>query len=901
MGLPCRSRHTEPPTGVPTVSGRLAWQPACRLAGELAAVSEPAAAVRAVGSWAWAGEGTKGSVAEQAAPGFGRLLRQLRADAGLTQEELAEAASLSPRSISDLERGISLTARRETARLLADALRLAGPQRALFEAAARGRAAAAGMLAVAHGSLIVMPNNFPLPVTTFVGREDDSAGVREALAAARLVTLVGAGGIGKTRLALHAAAELLPSFRDGGWLCELHTADDGDHMARAVLAALRAHPRPGTSLTDSVVEFLRTRRILLVLDTCEHLLGAAATLAADILRSCREVRILATSRQALGVGGEQVYGLRPLSLPEPGASIATAGASDAVSLFVQRASAARSDFVLSSANVAAVGEICRRLDGMPLAIELAAARVAAMRPAEIAGLLDDRFRLLTRGRADAVGRQQTLLATVDWSYALLRRPERHVFDCLGVFAGSFDAAAVASVASARDLQRWDIVDSLMALVDQSMVAEEEGPEQTSRYRLLDTMQAYARQRLAATGELHRMRHRHAAHYAAFAEQAGPELLGPRQLEWQRRIGAELDNLQAAETWAMAADDQARQFAFRITAALAYSATFGRGTVGGWAERALAHVGTCPPALRTTVIAAAAWSAFYAGDLRLAQQRAEDALRQPASSDPNSEGMARALLSRTYALTGQPEHAASIARAAYEQAAEQRNELLAGHLLAMEAVAWTGAQDRAAARQPAMHAVEIARRVRNPALSAMAFYAAAGAVWLEEPQTALTLIEDSLALTRAGAVDSILGFALSLAGAIRIRNNDPRGALAVLQETTMHQVTDGNRLGLGMTLQRAATALAQIGEAGPAAVLAGAVSARFAATTGTADAWLNVEEAQVLARRALGEVAYNAAFRRGAAMVEDEAAEYAVGECRRLAATDHHQGLVQLTHQEREGP
>jgi predicted ATPase len=221
-----------------------------------------------------------------------------------------------------------------------------------------------------------------------------------------LVTVTGAGGVGKTRLALHAAADQLPSFSDGGWLCELAAADDGETMAQAVAAALRVRPRAGLPVAGSVVEFLRTRTaLLLVLDNCEHLLAAAAALAAEILRGCRGVRILATSREALGVGGEQVFRLRPLSLPPPEATMATAGASDAVSLFAQRATAARSDFSLSPANVGAVAEVCRRLDGIPLAIELAAARVAALRPAEIAGLLDERFRLLTRGRSDAASRR----------------------------------------------------------------------------------------------------------------------------------------------------------------------------------------------------------------------------------------------------------------------------------------------------------------------------------------------------------------------------------------------------------------------------------------------------------------------------------------------------------------
>ena len=282
-------------------------------------------------------------------------------------------------------------------------------------------------------TLDAFAGNLPVQLSSFVGRADELAGLAAAMARSPLVTVTGPGGVGKTRLALHAAADQLPSFADGAWLCELAPAGDGEAMAQAVAAALRARPRPGLSTAGSVVEFLRTRTaLLLVLDNCEHLASAAAALAADILRSCRGVRILATSQQPLGVGGEQVFRLQPLSLPPAEAGLAAAGASDAVSLFAQRAAAARGDFSLTSANVAAVGEICRRLDGIPLAIELAAARAAALRPAEIAGLLDERFRLLTRGRADAADRQQTLQATVEWSYALLGDVDRRIFGCLDI-------------------------------------------------------------------------------------------------------------------------------------------------------------------------------------------------------------------------------------------------------------------------------------------------------------------------------------------------------------------------------------------------------------------------------------------------------------------------------------
>jgi predicted ATPase/transcriptional regulator with XRE-family HTH domain len=825
-------------------------------------------------------------VAEQAEPGFGALLRQLRADAGLTQEELAEAARLSPRTVSDLERGINLTARKDTALLLADALGLAGRGRGAFVAAAQGRVLAAEVLAARAEAPGVFAGNLPIQLSSFVGRAGELAELATAMRRSPLVTVVGVGGVGKTRLALHAAVQRLPSFRDGAWLCELHAAVDEETMAQAVMAALQARPRPGISVAASIVEFLRTKTaLLLVLDNCEHLRSAPAVLAAGILRSCRGVHILATSRQALGVEGEQVFGLRPLPPPAPAADMAAAGASDAVTVFVQRATAARGDFSLSSANVAAVGEICRRLDGIPLAIELAAARVAALRPAEIAGLLDERFRLLTRGRADAAGRHQTLQATVEWSYALLSDTERQLFDRLGVFPASFDAAAAAAAAGADGLGRWDILDSLTTLVGKSMVVEEEGPGQTSRYRLLETMRAYARQHLAATGEPGRLARRHAEHYTAFAEQAGPELLGPRQLHWQHRIRAELDNLQAAVTWAMTGGDQTYQLAFQIVAALAFSAISTRGTVGAWAERVLPQIGTCPPQLRATVLGAAAWSAFLAGDLPLAQRRAEDALRQPASSDPNSLGMPKTVLSRTYALTGQPERGAEIARQARQESAQRGWDGYAGCFYAMEAMAWTAGGNHAAARRPAMEAVEITRRVGNPGMSATAYYAAAQALWLDDPQTARTLVDDTLVLTRAGAHDLVHGIALSLAGAIRARTGDLPRALTVLHEATVQLHGDGNRIGLGATLQRAAAVLARLGDPEPAAILAGAVAAHFTVAVGNVHAQeqAEIDDTQSNARRALGEAAYTTALRRGAAMDDHEMVDCALAEFRRLTA------------------
>jgi predicted ATPase len=656
-------------------------------------------------------------------------------------------------------------------------------------------------------------------------------------------------------------------------------------MAEVVATALGLRSRSGLSTAGSVVEFLKTRTgLLLILDNCEHLLAAAADLAADILRGCRGVRIMATSRMALGVEGEKVFELRPLSLPPLDADVAAAAGSEAVDLFVQRAAAVRGDFALGPGKVAAVGEICRRLDGIPLAIELAAARVGALRPAEIAGLLDERFRLLTRGRAGAADRQQTLQATVEWSYALLSETEQRLFDALGAFPAGFDAAAAVAVAAAAGLDRWDVLDGLTAPVGQCMLAEEEGPDQASRYRLLETMRAYARQHLTAA-QLARLNRAHARYYTAFAERAGPEVLGPAQLDWQRRIRAERDNLNGAVTWALARGGQAPRLAFRIVTALLNLAQASPVITRGWAEACLTRFEACQPDFRAPVLAAAGWNATLADDFPLALRRAEQALAEPAPRDPLIAGDTRSRLATIYGYTGQLEHALAVAREGRQKAAEQGIEVQAGYMLAVEAMAWLRAGDFAAARPPAMEAVEIARRVRNPGLSAAAFCVAAEAIGRSEPQTALLLIEDSLAFGRAGANDPMLGNALMVAGSIRARNGDVPGALAALQEATLRHHADGSRTLVGRALRVAAVVLARVGEAGSAAVLSGAFAAHFPASISASNEGEQraIDRSQDLARHALGEAAYDAAAGRGAVMDDDEVVTYAVDEFQRVAA------------------
>ena len=307
-------------------------------------------------------------------PGFGELLRQLRADAGLTQEELAEAAGLSPRSVSDLERGISLTARKDTARLLADALGLAGPQRALFEAAARGRATAAAALA-ARGPLTTKPNNLPAQLTPFVGREDDVAVVRRAVAAARLVTLTGAGGIGKTRLALQAAAGLPDAFPDGLWWVALAPVRRGGQVLSALAQALGVREEEGTSLEDALLARIEGRRMLVVLDNAEHLLPDLAGVVVRLLAACDGLVVLVTSRERFQVSPERVVAVPPL----------TAG--DAAALLRDRASAA--GVAVDQSPV--VDRLCARLDRLPLALELAAARLRVFSPEQLLDRIGSRL------------------------------------------------------------------------------------------------------------------------------------------------------------------------------------------------------------------------------------------------------------------------------------------------------------------------------------------------------------------------------------------------------------------------------------------------------------------------------------------------------------------------------
>jgi len=404
-------------------------------------------------------------------------------------------------------------------------------------------------------SLGEVPNNLPHALTSFIGRARELADLRQRVRDNRLVTLVGMGGIGKSRLSMHVAAEVLDEFSDGVWLVELAPITDGRRVPQAIASALGVKEEPGQSVEDALIRYLRTRRVLLLLDNCEHLVAEAAALAKHMLSAAPELKILASSREPLHITGESTYSLPPLAVPgllgtfDP-SMLATY---DAARLFVERARLAVPEFEITEENAGAVGAICHRLDGIPLALELAAARVRALPPLQIAARLDDRFRLLSSSDRTMLPRQRTLRATIDWSYDLLPEGERRLFRMLAVFSGGWTLEEAEEVCACED-DTDPVIDRLAHLVEKSLVFTEDG---ASRYRMLETVRQYALQRLLEAGELDSARDRHLQCFVRLAEQAKPQLAGSLQREWLARLDADRENLLWAHEWAGSSRDQAQ--------------------------------------------------------------------------------------------------------------------------------------------------------------------------------------------------------------------------------------------------------------------------------------------------------------------------------------------------------
>jgi len=398
-------------------------------------------------------------------------------------------------------------------------------------------------------------HNLPVPRTSFVGRGRELIEIKRTFAMTRLLTLTGTGGSGKTRLALSVATDLASAYPDGAWLVELAGLSEPELVPQAMAGILNVREQPGRTLVESVADSLREQSALLILDNCEHLVDAAARLVDFLLGSCSHLKVLATSREPLGVEGEVLYSVPPLSVPvgipsDPG----VIGGHDSVRLFLERARMRLSDFSLTRENAAAVAEVCRKLEGIPLAIELAAARMGVLAANQVAEKLEDSLGLLSTGPRTASPRQRTMRAAIGWSHGLLSEGEKQLFARLSTFSGGFTLEAVEAVGPGGAVEEGEVLDILSALVDKSLVVAETTAEARVRYRMLESIRQYAQERLEEGGEAEAIRHKHAAFYLKLAERAEPQLKGPGQVEWLKRLEEDSDNLRTAMAWLLEKGD-----------------------------------------------------------------------------------------------------------------------------------------------------------------------------------------------------------------------------------------------------------------------------------------------------------------------------------------------------------
>lgn len=470
-------------------------------------------------------------------------------------------------------------------------------------------------------------HNLPLQLTHFIGRERELTDLKQAVLAQRLVTLLGPGGAGKTRLSLQAASEVLAAFEDGVWFIELASLREAALMTQTVAETLNIREEPGRPLLTTLLDRLRTQHALLILDNCEHLIEACAQFVDALLRACARLQVMVSSREALGISGEQLFRVPPLAAPDP-RHLPTLDALqhyDAIHLFIDRAAMIVPGFALNADNAAAIAQICHRLDGIPLAIELAAARVKLLTPAQIAARLNDRFKLLVSGSRTALPRQQTLRAAIDWSYDLLSEAERAVMRRLAVCEGGWTLEAAEAIGTDADVD--SVIDGLDSLLNKSLIVVDYDQAQAARYRLLETMRDYAQEKLQQAGELERSQQRHLEFYLALAQAAEPHLWhSTERAAWLNRLETEHANLRAALTYAQASG--AVESMARLASALGQF----------WNERALFREGRqwladclaqrerlSKPVLAHT-LRAAARLAGRQGDFDLAEVYAQDSVK-----------------------------------------------------------------------------------------------------------------------------------------------------------------------------------------------------------------------------------------------------------------------------------
>jgi predicted ATPase/DNA-binding CsgD family transcriptional regulator len=690
--------------------------------------------------------------------------------------------------------------------------------------------------------------NLPLQLTSFVGRGRETAKVGRLLAESRLLTLTGPGGSGKTRLALAVASGLADRFEDGVWLVELAPLSDPEFVPQAVASVLGVRESPGTMLTDTIAEHLQARSALLVLDNCEHLLAACATLVNALLRLCPDLSILATSRGALGVAGEILFDVPPLSLPDP-RRVPAAGSLpeyEAVRLFVERARAVRPGFSLTEENAPAVARICYRLDGIPLALELAAARAKVLSAQQISGRLDDSFSLLTGGGRTTMLHHKTLRAAMDWSYDLLTEQEQALLARLSVFAGSFSLEAAEAVGTGGGIGGYDVLDLLASLIDKSLVLVAENDVE-ARYRLLETVRQYGREKLGESGEAERIFQRHAGYYLALAERA--DLMSREQAVWLERLETEHDNFRGALALSLGrgtpSEDSIRSGMQLAVALWPFWYTRGYLSEGrGWLESAIARSGPEPSTAKAAALNGAGYITLFQGDY----------------------GTARALLERglaQYRELGDDEGAAS-------------------SLIYLGFVAVLSQQDLDTVPALEQEAVGLGPRLRDPLVVAN-LRLLSGLVALNQGnlERAVVLHRESLAMFREMHDTMGMGHCFNNLGFLALLRNDHEEAAGLLRENLRLARQSGYKLAIQYSFLGLGFAADSWNDPVRAARLWGATETMEETfgikITPIARSAMDYDARVTTARSHVGETAFQTAWSEGRAMSPEEAIDYALRE------------------------
>jgi non-specific serine/threonine protein kinase len=691
--------------------------------------------------------------------------------------------------------------------------------------------------------------NLPPELTSFVGRRREVTEAKRLLSASRLLTLTGPGGVGKTRLALKLAADLRRSFRDEVWLVELGHLEDPALLAHTVAESLGLRDLSGRPLVAALAELLAQRRVLLVLDNCEHLVATVAVLADTLLRSCPRLLILATSREPLGIDGEVTLQVPSLSMPDPRRPSSAQEVSrwEAVTLFADRAAATVPGFGLTETNQLAVIEICQRLDGLPLAIELAAVRLRALSPQEIAERLSDRYRLLTAGRRGAPTRQQTLRSCVEWSYDLCSPQEQLLWARLAVFAGGVELDAAEEVCAGKDLAAEDVLNLVGSLVDKSILIREDHGA-VVRYRLLDTIRAYGGERLRETGECPTFRQRHRDWYDDLVARVDADWIGPRQVDWLARLRREHSNIRAALEFSLTEPGKARA-GLRMAAALQWHwlslGVFSEGR--HWLDQALAgDSGLTGDRGRALYIGSL--MAGLQGDLACASALVEQG-RELAAQRGDSSARAYAMLASGFLGL----HSGDLSRAA-------------------------------ACFEEVLDAFGADGNLRYQLEARLGLALASGL--LGDTARATACHEEVLAILEPHGELWFRSFSLWNLGVVAWRQGDPRRAAGLLEQSLGLNRAMDDTLSTGWCLDALAWIAASEHDPRRAATLLGASAALFEAVGALTVPYPDLagyhEECYQQTRRALGEQAFQAAYQHGRDLVRSDAVAYALGEKPRAA-------------------